>query len=82
MLRIVTENKYPARIKEILRRENVDFTMYTATGSWKGVEEPSLVLEFEGYGLEKILAVDLAIKYENKQESVMLQTIPVETRFI
>ena len=56
--------------------------MYNATGSWKGVEEPSLVLEFEGYGPEKILAVALAIKYENKQESVMLQVIPVETKFI
>jgi hypothetical protein len=56
------------------------FTMWTATGSWRGKEEPTLVLEFlhpYGRGVEEDVR-EIAEEYRRRfrQEAVLRVTLP------
>jgi hypothetical protein len=82
MLRIVTENKNLTGIKKILAHWNLDYTMFPAIGSWKGVEEPSLVIEICGFSRWIVKSAAKDILVTNFQESVLLQEFSVNSEFI
>ena len=82
MLRIVTENKNLPGIKATLKRWGCDYTMFEATGSWQGVEEPSLVIEIVGVSRWIVESVARDILADNQQESVLLQEFSVNSGFI
>lgn len=76
MYRILTENKNRAQIESGLADICMDFTSYTGKGVWKGVEEKSLIIEFEGEIKEKVLMAAELIRKFNKQQEVLVQEIP------
>lgn len=82
MYRIVTENKNLFGIKQTLRRWGCDYTMYEATGSWKGEEESSLVIEIVGVSRWIVESVARDILVDNQQQSVLLQDFSVNSEFI
>jgi hypothetical protein len=82
MYRIFTERKNVKGIKKILSELVEGYTMYKATGAWKGVEEGSLVIELEGISHPTALLVASSIKAHNRQESVLLQNILTVTEFV
>ena len=72
MFRIVTESKNLPGIKKTLKRWGCDYTMFEATGSWHGVEEPSLVIEISGISRWIVESAARDILVDNSQECVIL----------
>jgi len=84
MWRITTEHKNMGKIREILLANSIpDYTMIPAVGSWKGVEEDSLIIEVSGdNSFYRIAKIASQIAIENQQESVMIQRIKDHPQFI
>lgn len=77
LYRIFTEDINQETIETIIAPMFPDFTMYPATGYWKGRKERSLIIEIEACSKDahKIERVALKIKEINGQMAVMLQKI-------
>ena len=62
------------------------FTMWTATGSWEGKEEPTLVLEFlHPYGRrfdDEVREIAEEYRKRFRQEAVMRVTLPAMMEFV
>jgi len=83
MIRIITEDKNREGIYRILSNHAADsFTVIPAVGFWKGEKENALVIEIVGASLETGTAIAQSIKGWNQQETVLVQYIPVESRFV
>jgi hypothetical protein len=78
MLRILTEYKNRPNIEAELIARGLDYTIYTADGTWNGIKESSLVIEIEGANLSKVASAAEAIRSMNDQQAVYVQCIPTE----
>ena len=74
----MTENKQKNEIENTLIAQGLDFTIFEAEGTWKGVRERSLVIEFEGATLGKVLVAAQEIRKLNNQEAVLVQAIQTD----
>jgi hypothetical protein len=86
MYRIYTEDVNRKTIHNLADARFTGYTVYTATGVWKGDQELSLVLEFAAerdWEIGKSVC-DLAreIKAANHQEAVLVVQIPATHDFI
>jgi hypothetical protein len=77
--RIYTEDKNLSEIKLILEEYFKGFSIFDGKGSWKGIEEKSLLIEIEGANASKIRIVAAKIKSLNRQESVLVSRNPVQS---
>ena len=75
MLRILTENKQKNEIENILIALGLDFTVYEAEGTWKGIREKSLVIELADAKFSEAIVAAKEIRKLNNQESVYVQDI-------
>lgn len=82
MYRILTEEKNVDQIKTTLNGLGLDFTLFNAQGSWKGMEENSLAIELDNIPRYRAENVARIIKSMNNQEAVLLQEIPVVSQLI
>jgi hypothetical protein len=82
MYRILTESKNIDLLKTSLGNLGIDYTLYSADGSWHGQAEHSLIIELDN--ITKELAENTArlIKRLNRQEKVLLQEIPVTSQLV
>jgi len=82
MFRILTESKNINLVKTSLGNLGLDYTLYSADGSWRGHEEHSVIIELDN--ISRKLAEDVAklIKRINSQEKVLLQEIPVTSHLV
>lgn len=82
----VTDAEIEAFLDEVVTPRFPGFTSWTATGSWRGEEEQTLVLEFvHPYGREfddKVREIAEEYRRRFRQESVMRVTEPAVTEFI
>ena len=83
----VTEAEIDTFVAEVVTpRFPEGFTMWTATGSWKGKEEKTLVLEFlHPYGVrfdENVRAVAEEYRRRFRQDAVMRVTQPAIVEFV
>lgn len=76
MFRILTENANPGKIKNILVTLGLDYTIYPAQGSWHGIVENSLIIEFDNATRADVERAAMSIKMQNSQEAVLLQELP------
>jgi len=58
------------------------YTLFHATGLWKGKPEQSLCIEIADADQTLILALVRVIKEKNRQESVLVQTLPIQAIFL
>ena len=82
MFRILTERKNVKQIRAAISGLGLDTTIYPAVGTWRGVEEKSLVIEFAVVTKKRAKHAARLIKVMNKQQAVLLQEIPVVSEFI
>lgn len=75
--RIFTQNVHKRQMQKILLREfPKGFTMFEATGCWKGGTEKALCVEISGKCLaRRVWRVAKLIKATNHQEKVLVQRI-------
>jgi hypothetical protein len=82
MYRILTEEKNVDQIKAALNGLGLDFTLFNAQGSWKGMEENSLAIELDNIPRRRAENAARIIKSMNNQEAVLLQEIPVKSKLM
>lgn len=82
MLRIITEDTNRKMMYEVLNSHRLDYTMYPATGTWKQIREDTVVIDFVTATREQVEKVAQVIKWENKQEAVLVLEIPATATFI
>jgi len=85
LYRIQTENKRRKFIEQLVSEHFAGFSIYTQTGYWHGKREKSLCIEIVSDSPAAALDINgmcKAICGYNKQECVLVQTIPVETKLI
>lgn len=84
LYRIYTEDKDRPLVATIIAGCFGNFTILSATGYWRGVSEPSLVIEIITADSEhaNVRAVAEAIKHANRQECVLVTSAPVSTDFV
>jgi len=82
MVRLMTELKNPEQIKRIIHGFGLDYTAFIAEGCWRGVAEPSLVLEFDDASLKAVIEIAVAIKRMNEQQAILIQRIRAQSRFV
>jgi len=82
VFRILTEEKNIDRIKAALIGLGLDFTLYRASGSWRGQEENSLAIELDNITRKSAEDAAKIIKSMNNQEAVLLQEIPVVSQLL
>jgi hypothetical protein len=82
MLRIITEDKNRAMIYKALSGYDVDYTMTLATGTWKGIREDSITIDFIGVETEIVHEIARVIKLHNEQEAVLVLDIPATALFL
>jgi NAD(P)H-hydrate repair Nnr-like enzyme with NAD(P)H-hydrate dehydratase domain len=77
--RLYTENA--ADLPELVARYLPSATLYGGLGLWQGKEEQSCVIEFVGHrsDLQQIVFLADAIKFTNKQQSVLLTHHRIDT---
>lgn len=75
MYRILTERKRENQVKRILDNYFDAYTLYAATGRWKGKNESTLVAEIASASKAKIRQAAEDIKRLNKQDAVLMQHI-------
>jgi hypothetical protein len=83
MLRIITQWKNVGWLRQQVLQEFGDFTLYKASGTWAGRSERTAVFEIIPAVPIPAVAVKLKrlcdkIKGYNRQECVLVETIPVE----
>lgn len=76
MFRILTERKNVDEVKAALGDLGFNYTVFDAQGSWNGQIENSMAIELDGVSWEVAANVARLIKSMNKQEAVLVQTIP------
>lgn len=82
MYRILTESKNVDLVKTSLGDLGLDYTLYSAAGSWKGRAENSLVIELDNITREVAERAAKLIKRINRQKKVLLQKIPVTSQLV
>jgi hypothetical protein len=84
LYKILTEDLNREEVYRMVSALFNGFTVYQASGFWKGNAELSLVIEIiaENYDRHQIVALCEAIKQHNRQQCVMLVKIPVEMELI
>lgn len=85
LYRIQTENKRRKFIEQLVSEHFAAFSIYTQTGYWQGKREKSLCIEIVSDSLAaplKINKICRAICGYNKQDCVLIQTIPAEIKLI
>jgi hypothetical protein len=82
MYRILTESKNIDLVKTGLGNLGLDYTLYSADGSWKGQEEHSLIIELDNITRKLAKKAAKLIKRINRQEKVLLQEIPVTSQLV
>jgi hypothetical protein len=75
MYRILTENKNPAAVLEILTKHFEDFTVLHAQGCWKGTPERALAIELLTATKEEAIAAAKEIQVANHQEAVIVHYV-------
>lgn len=85
LYRIITENKNYLQTLACARLWLDSFTVIEAQGCWEGQSEPSLIIEVSGItdGLRgKVLGLAQSIKFQNQQQTVLIQEIECHNKFI
>jgi sugar phosphate isomerase/epimerase len=82
MYRILTEEKNVDEVKAILKSLGLDFTLFRALGSWRGKEENSLAIELDNVSRHRAEHAAMSIKSMNDQDAVLLQEIPIVSKFM
>jgi len=82
MFRILTEEKNVDQIKTTLNGLGLDFTLFNAQGSWKGMEENSLAIELDNIPRHRAENAAQIIKSMNNQEAVLLQEFPIKSKLM
>jgi len=82
MYRILTESKNLDLVKASLGDLGLDYTLYSADGSWEGHPESSLIIELDNITKELAEKAAKLIKHLNRQEKVLLQEIPVTSQLV
>jgi hypothetical protein len=78
MLRVITERIRKSEIKRLLLNLDMDYTMIEAEGSWRGIPEDSLIIEFEGEKRSRVFQAADLIKQLNGQQVVYIQEVATE----
>ncbi len=85
LYRIQTQNKRRKFIERLVSEHFAGFSIYAQTGYWQGKREKSLCIEIVSDSLATALKINKickAICGYNKQDCVLVQTIPAETKLI
>jgi len=85
LYKIQTENKRRKFIEQLISEHFAGFSIYTQTGYWQGEREKSLCIEIisdSPAAVLKITKICRAICGYNKQDCVLVQTIPAEMKLI
>jgi len=83
LYRVLTENKNREKIEEFAACGFDAFTIYEATGYWRGTRESTLVIEVSGIAIEmQVSALARLIAVYNGQECVLVQEIETNSRLI
>ena len=85
LYRIHTQNKRKKFIEQLVSEHFEGFSMYIQTGYWRGKREKSLCVEIvcdSPAAALKINKMCKAICGYNKQDCVLVQTIPAEIKLI
>lgn len=83
MIRLYTEDVNRPGIERILDADFPGYTIIPAQGRWKGVSEPSLVVELATATPADAVHAAEEIKAANHQESVMVANDPnITTEFV
>ena len=75
MLRILTERKQIDLVETILRANDIDYTIYSTSGSWKNHPERSMVIEVFTNNFGEVQYVAELIGKLNGQQAVVIQHI-------
>ena len=85
LYRLHTENKHKKFIEQLVSEHFAGFSIYMQTGYWQGKREKSLCIEIVSdspAAALKINKICKAICGYNKQDCVLIQTIPAEIKLI
>ncbi|HUW45765.1 MAG TPA: hypothetical protein VMW50_08215 [Dehalococcoidia bacterium] len=82
LYRICTENIGYAWITKTVAEHFESFTIIKAEGYWHGHSEHSLIIEIVTDDYDSIIKLSYRIKKENRQESVLVQVLDVEAKFV
>jgi hypothetical protein len=83
MYRIITEDKNEQETKTILDTYAPNgYTVTKSFGTWKGLTEPSLVIDFVGLKSHIVYAIAERIKAVNNQDAVLVIEFPTRHKFI
>ena len=86
LIRILTEDKNRETVVDLCNRVYDGYTLIQGQGTWKGVHEPTLVIEVavEDTPTERATATMLArrIKVANEQEAVLIEFLASTNVFI
>lgn len=85
LIRILTQDKNRKWLLQTVAEYFPSFTVYKTIGWWRGGKERSLVIEintpFQPWIGTKIRELCAKIKGYNKQESVLVQRVEVDSEF-
>lgn len=85
LYRIHTENKHRRFIERLVSEHFAGFSIHVQIGYWQGKREKSLCIEITSdspAAVLKITRICKAICGYNKQDCVLIQTIPAEMKLI
>ena len=82
LYRILTENKHRDSIEALVGTFFNGFTLIESIGWWKGSREFGLIIEIQDADLASIEALAQKIKLLNQQESVLVQEIQCQAKFV
>jgi hypothetical protein len=83
LYRILTENKNRQGVEIIVSKTFESYTILTGTGYWQSSREDCLAIEIVSMCTpELVKAVAEDIKRANRQQCVMVQSMPIESEMI
>jgi hypothetical protein len=82
MYRILTEDVNRDGIFAILDRYVDGYTVTPSIGAWKGQRENSLAIDLVDVPLQTVENIARVIRWENRQESVLILEIPAIPTFV
>jgi len=84
LYRILTENVNRGDIEKIVDVAFDSYTIFEASGRWKGIPEPSLAIDIVASECDATLvrSTAYAIKLANAQQAVLVLTMEVESELI
>jgi len=80
--RVYTENKNYENILQYLNANFDGYTIFNTLGIWHGIREKSLCIEIADATIESVEKFAYFLKKHNKQESVLIQIIDADIKFI